>query len=147
MPTVNGVDLDGDGTTTEVLPGLEFNCFNRGCDKDDLAKGVAAWNQTVQGKRDARGTPIPQLVLPTNYEFGDSFTSQDIRVTKSFEFKERYKISVFAEMFNVFNVANLSGYSFNLINTNAFGKPTQRASQVFGSGGPRALQIGARVNF
>ena len=46
MPTVSGVDLDGDGTTTEVFPGLDFNCFNRGCDKDDLATGVAAWNQT-----------------------------------------------------------------------------------------------------
>ena len=34
---------------------------------------------------------FPQLALPANYEFGDSFTSQDIRVTKNFEFKERYK--------------------------------------------------------
>jgi TonB dependent receptor-like, beta-barrel len=147
MPTVNGIDLDGDGTTTEVLPGLEFNCFNRGCGKDDLAKGVAAWNQMYKDKKDARGTNIPQLALPANYELGDSFTSQDVRVTKNFEFKERYKISVFAEMFNVFNVANLDGYSFNLINTNSFGQPTRRSSQVFGSGGPRALQIGARVNF
>jgi hypothetical protein len=50
-------------------------------------------------------------------------------------------------MFNVFNIANLGGYSFNLNNTATFGQPTQRASQVFGSGGPRALQIGGRVSF
>jgi hypothetical protein len=50
-------------------------------------------------------------------------------------------------MFNVFNVANLGGYSFNLSNTATFGQPTNRASQVFGSGGPRALQLGTRFSF
>jgi len=68
-------------------------------------------------------------------------------VTKSFTWKDRYKLSVFAEMFNVFNIANLGGYSGTLNNPATFGQPTQRASQVFGSGGPRALQIGARVSF
>ena len=58
-------------------------------------------------------------------------------------------------MFNVFNIANLSGYSFNLDSavpagrpqTYSFGQPTQRITQVFGSGGPRALQLGARFSF
>ncbi|MEP7273865.1 MAG: hypothetical protein ABI882_20360, partial [Acidobacteriota bacterium] len=147
MPTVSNVDLDGDGTTTEVLPGLKFNCFNRGCGKHDLINAVANWNQTYLGKVDARGTAIPQIVLPSKFEFGDNFMSQDVRVTKSFSFKEHLKISVFAEMFNVFNIANLSGYSFNLNNTANFGQPTQRTSQVFGSGGPRALQLGGRITF
>ncbi len=49
-------------------------------------------------------------------------------------------------MFNVFNISNLSGYSFNLASP-TFGQPTQRANQVFGSGGPRATQIGARFSF
>ncbi len=147
MPSVNNVDLNGDGTTTEVLPGLKFNCFNRGCAKNDLINAVATWNQTYLGKVDARGTAIPQLTLPSNFEFGDSFSSQDVRVTKNFSFKDHYRISVFAEMFNVFNTANLSGYSFNLSNTATFGRPTQRTGQVFGSGGPRALQIGGRVTF
>jgi hypothetical protein len=34
-----------------------------------------------------------------------------------------------------------------LSNTATFGQPTTRASQVFGSGGPRAFQIGARFTF
>jgi len=150
MPSVSGVDLDGDGTTTEPIPGVDFNCFNRGCDKADLATAVAAWNQKYPaGSRDGRGQLIPQLgALPANYQFGDSFTSQDVRVTKNFNFySEKYKLSVFAEMFNVFNVANLASYSFNLSNMATFGQPTQRASQVFGSGGPRALQLGARFTF
>jgi hypothetical protein len=149
MPSISGVDLDGDGTTTEPIPGLDYNCFNRGCGKDDLAAAVAAWNQTYAGKRDARGQNIPQLGLPADYEFGDSFSSQDIRVTKTFTWRENYKLAVFGEMFNVFNVANLGGHSFNLnINNVAnFGQPTSRPSQVFGSGGPRVLQLGARITF
>jgi hypothetical protein len=147
MPSVSNVDLDGDGVTTTPIPGVNYNCFNRGCGKDDLAQAVAAWNSTYAGKRDARNQVIPTLALPANYEFGDWFSSQDIRVTKTFTWRENYKLAVFAEMFNVFNVANLGGYSFNLNNTATFGQPTSRAGQVFGSGGPRALQLGARVSF
>lgn len=147
MPSVANVDLDGDGTTTTPIPGVDFNCFNRGCGKDDLSTAVAAWNSTYAGKRDARNQLIAALALPANYEFGDWFSSQDIRVTKKFVLKDRYTLSIFGEMFNVFNVANLGGYSFNLSNTANFGQPTSRAGQVFGSGGPRALQLGARVSF
>jgi hypothetical protein len=147
MPSVSNADLDGDGTTSTPIPGVDYNCFNRGCGRDDLAQAVSAWNQNFAGKRDARGTTIPQLTLPANYEFGDSFNSQDIRVTKKFAWKDHYTFSVFGEMFNVFNIANLGGYSFTLNNTATFGQPTNRASQVFGSGGPRALQLGARITF
>jgi hypothetical protein len=147
MPSVTSVDLDGDGTTTTPIPGVDFNCFNRGCGKDDLAQAVASFNQQFAGKKDARGQTIPTLTLPTNYEFGDNFSSQDIRLTKTFTWRERYKLAVFGEIFNVFNIANLGGYSFNLNNTATFGQPTSRASQVFGSGGPRALQLGGRFTF
>lgn len=147
MPFVASADLDGDGNTSTPIPGVDFNCFNRGCGKNDLAAAVAAWNQTYGGKKDARGQTIPTITLPANYEFGDSFSSQDIRVTKKFTFRDRYTISVFAEMFNVFNIANLGGYNFRLNDTASFGQPTSRASQVFGSGGPRALQLGGRFVF
>ena len=85
--------------------------------------------------------------LPASYEFGDSFSSQDVRVTKTFTLRRTRKLAVFAEAFNVFNVANLGSYSFNLNNTATFGLPTNRASQVFGSGGPRAFQLGGRFTF
>jgi hypothetical protein len=146
-PSVPNIDLDGDGSSSTPLPGVDFNCFNRGCGKDDLTQAIAAWNSTYAGKRDARNRLIPTLGQPTNYDFGDSFSSQDIRVTKTFTWRENYKLAVFGEMFNVFNIANLGGYSFNLNNTTNFGQPTNRASQVFGSGGPRALQLGARITF
>jgi hypothetical protein len=147
MPTVSSVDLDGDGISTTPIPGVEFNCFNRGCGPDDLARAVEAFNQQYAGRRDARNQPIPQLVLPASYEFGDGFSSQDVRVTKTFTLRGTRRLAVFAEAFNVFNVANLGGYSYNLNNTATFGLPTNRASQVFGSGGPRAFQLGARFTF
>jgi hypothetical protein len=49
-------------------------------------------------------------------------------------------------MFNVFNYANYGGYTFDP-SSSAFGIQTQRATQVFGSGGPRAVQVGGRVTF
>ena len=40
-------------------------------------------------------------------------------MTKNFSFKERYRLSVFGEAFNAFNIANLTGYSFALDAYNA----------------------------
>jgi hypothetical protein len=147
MPSVSNVDLNGDGTSTEPIQGVDYNCFNRGCGKSDLATAVAAWNSAYAGKKDALGRTIAAITLPANYEFGDWFSSQDVRLTKKFTLKDRYTFSIFGEIFNVFNIANLGGYSFNLSNVATFGQPTSRASQVFGSGGPRALQIGGRFSF
>jgi hypothetical protein len=158
-PFVTDVDLDGDGTSREPLPGLGYNCLNRGCGKKDLEAAIQRWNSNfypngkpngtnIPFKQDARGNRnIPYIdPLPTDYRLGDWFSSQDIRLTKKFTWKEHYQLSVFGEMFNVFNVANLSSFNFN-VNSGVFGLPTQRQSQVFGSGGPRALQLGARVSF
>ncbi|MEK7830463.1 MAG: hypothetical protein AAB401_05210, partial [Acidobacteriota bacterium] len=148
MPTVTGVDLDGDGTTSEPLPGLDWNCFNRGCGKDDLRNAVAAWNTKYPaGSRDARGSAIPQLTLPSDFEFGDNFSSQDVRVTKKFTFKENKTLAIFAEGFNVFNISNVGGYNFTVNSGGAFGQSQARASQVFGSGGARAFQLGGRFTF
>ncbi|HXB75725.1 MAG TPA: hypothetical protein VNY05_46260, partial [Candidatus Acidoferrales bacterium] len=153
MPMISGVSLTGDGSTSAPLPGLAFNCLNSGCGKADLATAVASWNQNYAGKKDALGKTIPAVALPQNYSLGDGFNSQDVRLTKTFTYKERYKLSLFAEGFNVFNIANLGGYSFNLDQvtptnqTYSFGQPTSRAGQVFGSGGPRAFQLGGRFQF
>jgi len=155
MAFVTGVDLTGSGITTTPLPGLDFNCLNRGCGQSELSAAVNNWNTTYAGKKDALGKAIPSLILPPNYNFGRFFNSQDLRLTKQFTFKERYKLSVFGEMFNVLNYFNPSGYNFNLDNKNAnpalqtynFGIPTQRTGQTFGSGGPRAVQVGGRFVF
>jgi hypothetical protein len=140
------VDLSGTGGAASLLPGLTYNCANMGCSKDDLAKAVASFDATYAGTRAPNGTLIPKLTLPANYDFSQPTLSQDIRLTKKFTYRERYSLSILGEVFNVFNIANLSGYSGTLTSA-AFGQPTQRVIQTFGSGGPRAIQVGGRINF
>jgi hypothetical protein len=150
-PQVTSVDLDGDGIDTSFLPG--WNVPDRHPTKARLEKAVADWNALYpdlpngQRPRTARGQTIPRLTLPADYSFGDNFSSQDIRLTKVLLFRERYKLNVFAEAFNILNIANLGGISNTLNNPAAFGVPTSRAGQVFGSGGPRAFQLGGRFSF
>lgn len=171
-PTIAGVDLFGSGVIptalSESAPNNPFNCFAWSCGKAQLASAVAYFNANWAGKTDADGTPIPQLVLPQSYDFGKPLITQDMRLTKDFAYRERYHLSVFGEFFNLFNIANLTGYNFNLdaynatacgplpagavtttcaAQTYAFGQPTSRVSNVFGSGGPRAIQVGARFSF
>ena len=54
---------------------------------------------------------------------------------------------IIGQMFNAFNIANKSGYSYSLSSPSTFGQATGRAQQTFGSAGPRAVQLGARVTF
>ncbi len=146
MPVVNGIDISGSGIGSTPLPGLSYNCLNISCGTAQLQASVATWNSTYAGKLDATGKKIPTLTLPTNYNLGRAFNSQDIRLTKTFTYRERYKINIFAEMFNIFNYSNYGGYTFDP-SSSEFGVATQRVTQVFGSGGPRAVQVGGRFTF
>jgi hypothetical protein len=159
-PTISGIDLNGAGNTTyplsEADPQIGYNCFNAGCGKGDLSAAVNYWNANVAtaatGKKAMNGVTIPTLALPSNYGLGSPILSQDARLTKEFAFRERYRLSVFGEFFNVLNISNLSGFNYTLDSvktpqTFAFGQPTGRINQVFGSGGPRSIQLGARFSF
>jgi hypothetical protein len=127
-----GTDPSG---SSEPLPGLKFGCLNAGCGKGDLAAALNAYNS-------ANGT---SLALPSNYALSAPTFSQDIRLTKTFVLKERYKFAVLGEMFNALNISNLTIGSYTI--GPSFGQPTGRVTQTFGSGGPRALQVGARFTF
>lgn len=149
---VRGVDLTGSGITNTPLPGIPVNGLNRGYGKEDLQKAVDNWNSNIAGKPDALGKVVPKVVLPSDYTLNDGFNSQDVRLSKKFSWRERYTLSIFAEGFNIFNFANLGGYNFSVdqvqpTQTFAFGQATTRANQVFGSGGPRAFQLGGRFQF
>jgi hypothetical protein len=153
-PFVSGVDLNGNGAVEagEVggspLPGIGYNQLGVNVGKQALIQAVNEFNQNYAGKTTTTGVVAP-IVLPTTWSLPRSFNSQDIRVTKVFNLgTERAKLSLIGECFNVFNIANLGGYSYNLTSTGAgFGVPTSAESNVFGSGGPRAFQFAAKFNF
>jgi hypothetical protein len=144
--SLTGIDFNGDGTFGDLLPGTTVNAFNRGLGRSDLVRLVDQFNQTYGGTSDLHGRPIPPLTLPASYAFGDNFHSLDLRLSRSFVFREQWRLSLIAEVFNLYNKANLSGYSGDLTNA-AFGQPTARFTQVFGSGGPRAFQLALRLAF
>ncbi len=142
---VGGIDFNGDGTTDDLLPGTTLGQFNRGLGKSDLVSLVNQFNQTYGGTA-VHGRVVPRLTLPNNYAFGDNLQSLDLRVSRSFLYRERFRLSVIGEVFNLYNAANLTGYSGDLTSA-AFGQPTSRATQIFGSGGPRAFQVAMRMGF
>lgn len=144
---LGSLDVNGDGIVNDLLPGTTYGEFNFGGGRSQLGAAVNQFNQNYAGHLSPLGVPIPQVVLPSKFDFGDNFSSQDLRLSKIFKFRERYQFTAFGEVFNLFNFANLSGYSNNLLEPSLFGQPTQRADQVFGSGGPRAFQLGARFEF
>jgi hypothetical protein len=140
---------------SEPIPGLPYNCFGVSCSKQDLANAVNNFNSTIAGTKNAQAVVIPQLALPTDYRFGDPTLTQDFSLQKTFAVKERYKFLLIGQVFNAFNISNLTGYAFTLDVKNAspaaqtftFGQPTGRASQTFGSAGPRAFQLAGRFIF
>jgi len=147
-PYVSGVDFNGDGTLNDLLPGTTVNQFGREIGKDDLVRLVEAYNAQFGGKRTAGGQVAPFLALPDAYSFNDGFFTQDLRLTRTFGKGLRgARAAVFVEVFNLLNTPNLVGFGSNLRTPGSFGQPNARFSQVFGSGGPRAFQLGARLTF
>jgi hypothetical protein len=110
------------------------------------------------------GEPLP--LVSTDARFNDTFNSLDLRLSKVFQLSG-VRIEGLAEVFNLFDVSNIlgtstrnySGFSNVLVRdsiepgtpgyltSSQFGKPVNTAGGVFGSGGPFALQFGARVSF
>jgi hypothetical protein len=110
------------------------------------------------------GTLLP--LVAEDAKFNDSFNALDLRVSRSFVVRG-VRIEPMIEVFNVFNVTNIlgttnvnySGFSNVLVRdaadpadpgylrSSSFGRPVTTAGGVFGSGGPRAIQFAARVNF
>jgi hypothetical protein len=158
-----GLDLDGDGISRTLLPGTtRHNMFGRGLNESGLRKLVELYNAGVEARtlrvtnpdntvttvrpRTPFNQVINPITLPEQFSNGDSFITQDVRLTRNIQLSETRRLFLIGGVFNIFNIANLSGYS-NVLNQTNYGQPRERASQVFGSGGPRAVQFAARLQF
>ncbi|HKP10572.1 MAG TPA: hypothetical protein VJZ91_00630, partial [Blastocatellia bacterium] len=111
------------------------------------------------------GEPLP--LVRDDARFNDSFNSLDLRLSKRIRFGERVRLEPLVEMFNVFNVTNILGVSTvnysgranalvrdsndpgspGFLRSTSFGQPVTTAGGVFGSGGPRAVQLAVRLTF
>lgn len=100
--------------------------------------------------------------VPANIDFSSPFSSLDLRLRKKFSFGEHLSLSLIGEGFNLANqvnirgsnTANFSGRNISIgpyqasapVQTN-FYSPVSVAGGFFGSGGPRAFQFAARLEF
>jgi Carboxypeptidase regulatory-like domain len=171
--SLGSFDVDGDGNFTFRLPGTRPNSFGSGQSASDIRRLVDQYNATFAGpanavlaqigrqNRDAIGVAYPYVVLPDHFSNSDTFLTHDLRISRSLRLAEKLRLQLMAEGFNIFNIANLTGYSGTLDRvtrptvaggpaTNPsfnFGQPTGRVNPIFGTGGPRAMQLAARLTF
>src|SRR5581483_7916589 len=157
-PMINGFDNTGtnisSGGYTPLLA-VTSGGYSGFLSKDDLQSLVAQYNSTIAGTLTPAGKAgvsanqkYPTITLPANYDLGDTFSSQDLRVVKSFRFGSRStEVRLIGEVFNLFNVSNLTNFNYNLASPSTFGKANQRVGQTFGTGGPRAAQVAVRLGF
>lgn len=168
-------DLSRTGTFQTYLPGTRNGSIGRDIrNVGDLNALITAYNASIPtlgvdcgadsptGRCDSTHPsyfdPITRLaLLPTDTQLGgDSIISQDVRLTKTFRFGERTRLDVIGEVFNLFNVANLTypaaivlsdeGETPEFIRNVTHG-PSARTTSVFGTGGPRAFQFAAKFSF
>lgn len=98
-------------------------------------------------------TQLRQGTLGRNVLRGLSLYQADFGLRRKFGLTERLNLQLKAEAFNVFNHPNFGGYELN-INNPTFGVPLQMLGQSLGGlsalyqiGGPRSIQLSARITF
>jgi hypothetical protein len=133
---------------------------NAGGRQFHTGRELNAFITQVNSSGGINGQMLP--LVNDNARFNDSFQSFDMRLQRTFKLGERMKLQAMGEVFNLFNKANIlgrgttnySGFQNALApdendptHSSSFGTPVSSAGGVFGSGGPRAFQLGARFSF
>jgi len=161
---------DGSSRVCELGRNAGAREFHTGAELNAALRQINATGGSLCPNADPSTGFKPRVLLPLvrdELEFGDNFSSLDLRVSKVFKLGERVTIEPIAEVFNLFNVTNVlgvsnvnySGFSNVLVRdssdpsspgfnrSSSFGQPVTTAGGVFGSGGPRAFQFAARITF
>ena len=157
-PTVAGYDNSGTNVSSGGYSPLlalvgDDRKYSDYLSPSDLEKLVQDYNARIAGTPTPAGragiTPgqtYPRITLPSDYKLGDTLSSQDVRLTKTFG-RGATRLQIIGEVFNIFNTSNLTNFNYNLVVPATFGKANQRVGQTFGSGGPRAFQVAGRFSF
>ncbi|MEW6737446.1 MAG: TonB-dependent receptor [Acidobacteriota bacterium] len=91
--------LDSTGTR---LPFIQVNAagrqFHTGAQLNDFIRQINMGGGV-------NGMPLP--FVQNDLKFGDSFSSLDMRITKSFKVTENVNLQIIGEVFNLFNITNL----------------------------------------
>jgi hypothetical protein len=173
--TMGTFDPVGDGSSNFRLPGMKINEFGWSMNADDIRRLVNDYNSKYpapanvalkdvpRSQRDSQGRAYPYIVLPEKFANDDSFMTHDLRLSRTIRIREKARLQITAEGFNIFNIANLTGFSGVLdayvrpavtggtprlpATGLLFGQSTARVSAIFGTGGPRAFQVAARLSF
>jgi outer membrane receptor protein involved in Fe transport len=147
---------------SQRIPQLQRNAGGRVFDN---ASELNAFITQVNAGGGFQGQPLP--LVSDSARFSDSFNSVDLRLSRRFLLGERVSIEPMVEVFNLFNVTNVLGFSnvnysgfsnvlvrdsndpgdAGFLRSSSFGRPVTTAGGVFGSGGPRAFQFAARIVF
>jgi hypothetical protein len=158
------------GASGSRLPLLPRNAIGREIkNSNQLNAVINRWNELPACPAAypcLSGGPIQNVPAGANYS--SPFSSLDLRLKKDFRLGEHASLSLIGEGFNMFNETNIRGSS----NTNYAGRsisispyqaaqngqpaqtvqanfysPVTTAGGFFGSGGPRAFQFAARIEF
>ncbi len=152
------------GASGSRLPLLPRNALGREIrNSDQLNTVIDAWNAlpACPGAYPCQaGGPI--AIVPSHIDFSSPFSSFDLRLLKKFALGEHASLNLIGEGFNLANqvnirgsnTANFAGRNISIgpyqasapVQTNFF-TPVSVAGGFFGSGGPRAFQFAARLEF
>lgn len=150
---IAGFDVDGDGVAT-----IDRLCAGTSLASVFAVRGsltaVQALNPFGCQQADVNSVRTGFVVNGTSIEERSGrFFNADVRISKNFRFGERYRLSTYVDLYNVFNFENLSfasriGLSTGA-NTPSFLQPQSLFGPGFGPpvGRPFTAQLGARFTF
>jgi len=138
---------------------------NAGAREFETASELNSYITSLNAQGGVDGVPLP--LVSDDARFSDSFNSLDLRLSRRFALGSRIGLEAMVECFNVFNVTNILGFSKTnysgfanaltrdssdptdpgFLRSSSFGRALTTAGGVFGSGGPRAFQLGLRATF
>ena len=138
---------------------------NAGARELETASELNAYITSLNASGGIDGVPLP--LVREDALFSDGFDSLDLRLSRRFALTKSLSLEAIVECFNVFNVTNILGVSKTnysgftnvlardssdpsdpgFLRSSSFGRALTTAGGVFGSGGPRAFQLGLRAQF